>query len=322
MTPRRKRPQQKQISRQQKRTRPAKPSPLLHGPREHVIPTPLPERLLASFTIRSPEHEERSVRQYVEAQAAPETVVHLEKLKTEHLRTRTLHAWDVRTTGDRYWVITNPTNLYSHRHFPSLDFTLSFHVGVTERIYAKESAVPPEQERRLATAWRKWEQATNALDEAGEAEEFQAVGMRCRECLLAFVAATADPKMVPEGMPAPQKGNFLEWTEVMASAIAPGSSGERIRQYLKTIAAPTWSLVSWLTHAQNATWAEAEIVVNATQNVLSSFGAAVIRYESGTPQRCPRCSSYRLTIDYRADLDAEVPLCASCGWTSTPAAGE
>jgi hypothetical protein len=45
--------------------------------------------------------------------------------------------WDVHTTGDRYWVITNPTNLYSQQLFPSMDYTLSFHVGVTARMVAR-----------------------------------------------------------------------------------------------------------------------------------------------------------------------------------------
>src|SRR5882672_3743811 len=113
----------------------AKPSPLLDDSGEHTIPTALPDYLLSAFTLGSPEHEERQIREYVESQAHPETVVHLEKLRTEQLRTRTLDAWDVRTDRDRYWVITNPTNLYSHVHFPSLDFTISVHVGITERIF-------------------------------------------------------------------------------------------------------------------------------------------------------------------------------------------
>jgi hypothetical protein len=32
------------------------------------------------------------------------------------------------TDEGRWWVITNLTNLYSQTHFPSLDYTLSFHI--------------------------------------------------------------------------------------------------------------------------------------------------------------------------------------------------
>jgi hypothetical protein len=263
------------------------------------------------------EHDERTIREYVEGQITPERVTHLEKIKTERLRGgRALEVWDVRTRGDRYWVITNPTNIYSQLDFPSLDFTLSFHIGLMTRLFAKEASSGPDaQQPRLAAAWRRWEQAVSALDHADEAEDFQAVGMRCRECLLDLVAATADPAIVPEGQELPQRGNFVAWSEIIANAVAHGGSAERVRQYLKTVAEQTWQLVSWLTHAKNATLADGHLAVDATQNVLSAFGAAVLRHESGAPERCPRCSSYRLTIHYRSDLDAEVTLCESCGWT-------
>jgi hypothetical protein len=60
-----------------------------------------------------------------------------------------------------------------------------------------------------------------------------------------------------------------------------------------------------------------QITLDATQNVLSSFGLALVRYERGAPDRCPSCSSYRLTADYRPDLGLDPPyvsLCQACGW--------
>ena len=295
----------------------AKPSPLLEDSGEHTIPTALPDHLLSEFTLGSPEHEERLIRDSVQSQT-PDMVVHLEKLKTEQLRTRTLQAWDVRTNRDHYWVITNPTNLYSHEHFPSLDFTISVHVGITERIFARQGReIPSAERRRLASAWRTWHQAAAALDEADEAEEFRSVGMRCRDALLDFAAASVQTTEVPQGQEPPQVGNFLGWTELLANTIARGKSAERVRSYLKRVADETWQLVQWLTHAQNATWADAQLAVDATQNVLHTFGAAVLRFETGAPERCPHCSSYRLTSTF-SDTGDEVPLCESCGWTMLP----
>ena len=49
----------------------------------------------------------------------------------------------------------------------------------------------------MPAAWRKWGQAGQALDEADEPEDFQTVGMRCRECLVAMVHALKLPAMVP-----------------------------------------------------------------------------------------------------------------------------
>src|SRR5438552_358232 len=99
---------------------------------ECTIPPPPVKHILGSFTLSNPASA-RAIRDYVESQARGERVQHAEKVTTEHVFDRDYDCWDVHTQGDRYWVITSPTNLYSQRYFPSLDFTLSFHVGVTAR---------------------------------------------------------------------------------------------------------------------------------------------------------------------------------------------
>ena len=262
-----------------------------------------------------PEHQERAVREYVEIQARPEKVVHLEKVKTERLRARAHEVWDVWTRRERYWVITNPTNLYSQRDFPSLDYTLSFHIGLMERMTAQQAkTAEAEHPPRFSAPWRRWEEAAEALDEADEAEEFQAVGMRCRECLLALVETIGTAEMVPPGEEPPKRADFINWSSLIANAVARGGSAERVRQYLKALADSSWQLVSWLTHAKNATWADARLATEATQHVLSTLMTAVIRHERGVPQRCPRCSSYRLVSDFRSETFTEVTLCERCGW--------
>jgi hypothetical protein len=45
----------------------------------------------------------------------------------------------------------------------------------------------------MPDAWRRWEQAGEALNEAEEAEDFQSVGMRCRECLIVMVRTLSTP---------------------------------------------------------------------------------------------------------------------------------
>ena len=109
--------------------------------------------------------------------------------------------------------------------FPSLDYTLSFHIGLIARVQAKRKGT--ENERlgdRLAVAFRKWEQAAEALDRSAEAEEIQAVGMRCRECLIAFIMSVSDLKMVPVGRTAPKAADFIQWSELMADTIAVDGS--------------------------------------------------------------------------------------------------
>jgi hypothetical protein len=271
--------------------------------------------------LHSPEHERRAIVQYWESQSLPgEEVEHAEKVHTEALRGgQRFDVWDVHATDGRWWVITNPTNLYLQEQFPSMDYALSFHMGLGQRVLFSEKRTheTDEQRDRVSTSFRRLEQADDALTKADEAEEFQAVGLRCRECLLAFIRETAAEDMVPEGDDAPKRGDFVQWTALLAGAIAGGTSNKRLRGYLKSVAKSTWELVGWLTHAENATRLDGEMAVEATGHLLTVYSYALVRYERGEPERCPVCSSYRLTSDYRPEVGtggAYVTLCESCGW--------
>jgi hypothetical protein len=137
---------------------------------------------------------------------------------------RDYERWDVYTQKERSWVITSPTNLYSQELFPSLDYTLSFHIDVMIRVKQNQKGAPdPAQGTRLLTVWRRWQEASDALDLAEEAEEFQAVGMRCRECLIQLVRSVGKSDMVPNGQQASQCSNVISWSEHIANAIAGGA---------------------------------------------------------------------------------------------------
>jgi hypothetical protein len=285
---------------------------------EHTIPGAVPDATVAKLVVvTAPEHEVRDIRQYVEIQARPEKMIRLEKIKTEHVFNRRYAAWDVRTNRDRYWVITDPTNLYSQKDFPSLDYTISFHIGLGQRMAAKSRADEKHPDR-LAPAWRRLDQAEEPVDVADEAEEFQAVGMRCRECLLAIVRSVASDSMV-QGQPIPKKGDFIHWTEAIAESIAPGAREAEVRHHLKTMAKSAWQLVSWLTHAVDAVRFDALMATQATGSTLTAFEIALFRHERGVPDRCPKCTSYRVSSVFEPDLmeHSESPYfvtCESCGW--------
>ena len=272
--------------------------------------------------MESLEHEERSIRGYMELECADETITHLEKVAVQRIFEATHDIWDVHTDVGRWWVITEPTNLYRQSDFQSMDMALTFHVGLTARMAARtDPGVTDEERSRLSGTLRRWQQAADAFEKADEAEEFQAVGMRCRECLLSLIREATDAAMVPEGEEPPKVADFIHWSEYLANAVAGGASSDRIRAHLKEVARTTWELVGWLTHAKNATRSDGELAVSATLHVVTSFATALVRKERGAPERCPQCSSYRLTSDYRPELKREPPyvtLCEACGWEEAP----
>jgi hypothetical protein len=56
---------------------------------------------------------------------------------------------------------------------------------------SKERGVPvrPQSAELLPGSWRRWQQAFEAYEAGDEAENFQAVGVRLRECLVSFINA-------------------------------------------------------------------------------------------------------------------------------------
>jgi hypothetical protein len=284
---------------------------------EHRIPPRPIKHILSSYTLSNPTSK-RAIVDYVESQARGEKVQHAEKMKSERVAGSDHDCWDVHTQRDRYWVITSPTNLYSQDLFSSLDFTLSFHVGVMMRVIALQRGAPNAAQRsRLLPVWRRWEQAAESLDSAEEAEDFQAVGMKCRQCLIHLSRSLGRPEIVPNGQEPPQRDNFVGWSDHIANSIAPGESAERIRGHLKAMAKSAWELAAWLTHANGAKRSDAEFVLNATHSVVENFGSAVIRHESGSPESCPVCGSYSLDVGFNPDLPRPyVWECEACGWQS------
>lgn len=283
-------------------------------PDDCTIPPALPISALNNMLFKRDQEAERDIRTYVEWQAKDEKVEHAERVATEFVLGRRIEGWDVYTDKHRWWVITSPTNLYSQELVPSLDYAISFHVGVVARMMSEPDTGVSELEQSLMpSAWRRWEQAAEVLDEAEEAKDFQSVGMRCRECLVAMAKGVAEEKMVPVGKIAPKRGDFTQWSELIANHIARGQSAKRVRGYLKAISQSGWELVSWLTHASGATRADAILAVEVTQHILATFSTALFRHNYAIPDRCGRCGSYKIGL-WAPRPDTEPVLrCQACG---------
>jgi len=167
--------------------------------------------------------DEAAIRAYV-ADQADEEVVHVEHAASEMVGPVRHEVWDVHCTDSRWWVVTNPTNLYDQGDFKSRDVVLTFHIGLALReAYLNERRVPvaPQPALLLLGSWRRWQQAFESYKSGDEAETFQAVGVRLRECLVSFVGESTDQAMVPDGTTPPKAADFKRWTELLANHLAP-----------------------------------------------------------------------------------------------------
>jgi hypothetical protein len=255
--------------------------------------------------VRASKREKDEIRTYVGSQAHEE-VLHLEKATSELVGPVRHDIWDVHCPDSRWWVVTNPTNLYEQRDFKSRDVVLTFHIDLTLRLeYAREGEVPVTvgPAELLPGSWRRWQQAFEALDNGEEAETFQAVGVRLRECLVSFVGETHNDDLVPAGQAAPKASDFKRWAELLANGLAPGEPVAKLRSYLKKLAVETWEYVNWLTHARNAIRMDAEIGLKSVEHLLGVFTAARLRQARG-PKRCDECGSY----------EVRAGVCRHCEW--------
>lgn len=180
----------------------------------------------------------REITSYVESQSPDGvTVTHATRLDSKRHAHKTYDLWDVDTSdGMSWWVFTNITNLYDQAKFPDADEAFTFHLGLMRRLIEGQEVhapkAPPAERDRLAAAWRRWQQASEALDKADEAEEFMAVGIRCREALLTFAREVGGPEWVPDGQEAPKRDAFVAWAELVAEKVAK----DRQRALLKGMA--------------------------------------------------------------------------------------
>ena len=297
----------------EKQTEPEKPDDDCVLPSDH----PLPADLLGRYSPERDYYAEKDIADYVLSQAHDETVRNVELVKTEYVMRARYEIWDVITDKDRWWVITNPTNLYSQRHFLSLDYTLSLHVGLMMRVASINDRAGEPEPTPFDEVFRRQNNASELLERAIEAVQFQAVGMQLRECLISLVAVLRRRIEVNAGEERPKDADVVGWNKLLASALCPGEANDEIRNYVKAMVEKAWPLVNWLTHHRNANRTAATIAAEAVDSIVKSYVLLLSRERADRIDQCPRCKSrdLRTHFDIAIELDgAYFETCGSCGW--------
>lgn len=284
---------------------------------DHPVP---PEEVKRYSATRDPDAEQ-DIANYVHGQARDENVLHVERVKTEYVMGDPYEVWDVTTDEGRWWVITNPTNLYSQKHFPSLDYTISFHVGLMMRLRSRSNADGDGEPHPFIEVMRRYEQAGERHERAVEAEDYQAVGMQLRECLISLTSTTRRLVEVQPIIEKPQDANFIEWSRILADHLCPGEKNKELRGYLKAVSEKVWPLVNWLTHHRNATKTSASIALNACGTLIGNYAQLLNKEKNDKFENCPECSSRNLRTHYDINIEpdgAYYATCGTCGWSDHP----
>ena len=232
--------------------------------------------------------------------------------------------WDVHCGKKRWWVITNPTNVYSQRDFPNLDMAVTFHVGLCLRIPKTQDPKPDS----LTTApfyecTRLLSEADDALRKALEVSDYQAIGVRCREIVLAFTNTAQAVMPWASNDPEPKRGDAKAWIDHVCNSMMPGVTHKERRGLFKSLLKAAWEFDNWLAHSKSSTWLDAEAAVETTGQAVGLALSRLIRHLRGVPDACPACGSHRITADRGVRTDVpevqwERPMCTKCGWRGTP----
>lgn len=285
----------------------------------HVHPVP-PDQL-ARYSVKRDPYSEQDIRNYVEGEAPDEVVQHVERIKKEAVLDEVYEIWDVTTDANRWWVITNLTNLYSQQHFPSLDYTLSFHIGLMMRLRSRFTGATSDEPTPFDEVFRRQEQAKVRFATAVEGEDFQAVGMLLRECLISLVAVLRRRAPVKADIERPRDADFLNWTDLLINEMCGGASNKPLRKHLKNTAEETWQLANWLTHHRNVNKTAASIAIEATDAVVGHFVQILVRERTDRTEQCPLCKSrdIRSHFDMSIEPDGDYYIsCGACEWNSHP----
>jgi hypothetical protein len=274
--------------------------------------------------LQATEEEIDEVKSYFSWQAPDLTITFLQKVYSETVVSHLHHVWDVHTDRDRWWVITNPTNLYSQEQFPSMDLAVTFHVGLclrtprTEEQRVKDLRVLP-----FGAVFAQMQEVETALSQAADVASYQAVGMRCRELLLTLIGVAQDVT-VWKSDPV-QRANFKGWTEIIANEMLSGDSNKERRRALKSAMDEAWVFANWLTHAKSAVWMDAELSMSMTRHAMGMCISYFMRRLRDVPDSCPQCHSPRLEPRYGNSEASqstlfEWPHCVDCSWEGNPVA--
>jgi hypothetical protein len=281
---------------------------------------PIPAEEVQRYSPNRDPSLESDIAAYVESQTRDEIVQHVEKTKDEIVMGERYDIWDVVTDTNRWWVIGNLTNLYSQKHFPSLDYTLSFHIGLMLRMRENNARGLEDDHAPFDEIWRRQQQIKDRFDLCVEPEEFQSIGLQLRECLMSLMSTIRRHIEISDQLH-PKEADFIGWCDLLMNALLPSSSNKQLRHYMKALAKETWQLANWLAHDRDANSAATSICMHSCDTLIGHIVQLLVRRKTDNIETCPRCGSR----DLRTHFDIAIgengdyySTCGSCDWSSYP----
>lgn len=220
-----------------------------------------------------------------------------------------VRVWNVKTDLDgAWWVVEGdeiPMNLYPQEaYFFGIDEVYSFHMGIMARMQSDRDDYDPKEYIDAATVGtdiapvllRKLRNISTLIDLAIECEDFQAIGVQCREVLIELTNQIYLPVMAGDNEQ-PKGSDFKRKTELFVAFFMPGSANSDYRSIFKRMAESTWDFVNKLTHSNNATIYEVSSCVAMCIALISVFENINQKVHDPISKfSCNKCKSKKLQI--------------------------
>lgn len=221
-----------------------------------------------------------------------------------------VRVWNVKTDTDGdWWVVEGdgiPMNLYPQSaYYFGADEVYSFHMGLMQRMSAAQGEYSPEDfvngvtlDAEIAPQlFRKLKSVAALIDTAKEIEDFQAIGVQCRETLIELGNHIYEPAMAGDGEQ-PQASNFKRKCELFIQFYLKGSENADYRSIIKKLTESTWDYANKITHSRSATYYEASTCVTLCISLVGVYENILQKvFDPLSQYHCSVCQSKKLSID-------------------------
>jgi predicted RNA-binding Zn-ribbon protein involved in translation (DUF1610 family) len=237
-----------------------------------------------------------------------------------------INVWNVKTKNGDWWVVEGegaPMNLYTQGAFYfSADEAYSFHMGIIQRLSTKDDERPiidemPLDIEHLKSINRKLNLASQKLAFDLEPEEFQSIGLICRESLieLSKELCKRNPELIKnKGL---KKSDFKGVAHEIIDLYIPGSEESDLRNYARKLVDIAWDYDSVIVHSQNKNYPDVKIALLFTSAVITLLENLFYKYFGFyNVFICPKCGSKQIEI-ISDNENKMIAKCASCGEEQT-----
>jgi len=226
--------------------------------------------------------------------------------------------WNVKTDKEGSWWVATDGGLPMH-YYPqdkpyyfTTDEIFSFHLGLMMRVMQDHETKPEHVidflSGEIATASvirRMLELAAEKLNDATELEEFQSIGVICREILLKQIEIISQSDSLKlDGIEEFKKADFKKRSELILKTILLGKRNKDLRKTTKNLAFGAWDLSNTITHSKSTTKHEAGVCLTLCTSFITSMGHLLLNYfDILSDEKCRKCGSKKLEIAVNDEND-------------------